>query len=389
LAVASALFSRDSQRLVIGPLEVMARLVRNLAQDPLGHVTLNEDDESMDSETKVVAEAILKLSAMLQVGFGEAGATIIRANMANESPKIDPIVPGKRIMGIYGFCDIRNFTDCTECLQEDVMVFVNRCATFVHRAVKDNDGAPNKNIGDAFLCAWTLPEQRVGPNGQKIPLTIADGALKSILRIIIETAADPILTELTSRQAVQSRIPGYYTKFGFGLHVGWGIEGAIGSVLKIDATYLSPNVNMSARLEGATKTYGCVLLMTSDFYDILTPPVQKLLRRVDRVTALGSSVPFDLYTYDAVRFPDLETMQRGESFWERFPPTTASEFRDKFNEGVKHYIQGNWPKARELLEQCHRDVEDDGPTNFLLKFMGECDFVAPPKWNGYRADGVE
>ena len=35
---------------------------------------------------------------------------------------------------------------------------------------------------------------------------------------------------------------------GFGLHVGWAIEGAIGSKFKIDASYLSPNVNMSARL---------------------------------------------------------------------------------------------------------------------------------------------
>jgi len=40
---------------------------------------------------------------------------------------------------------------------------------------------------------------------------------------------------------------------GFGLHCGWGIEGAIGSDFKIDASYLSPNVNMASRLEAATK----------------------------------------------------------------------------------------------------------------------------------------
>jgi len=45
----------------------------------------------------------------------------------------------------------------------------------------------------------------------------------------------------------------YKVKIGFGLHLGWGIEGAIGSIFKIDASYLSPNVNMAARLEGATK----------------------------------------------------------------------------------------------------------------------------------------
>ena len=42
-------------------------------------------------------------------------------------------------------------------------------------------------------------------------------------------------------------------RLGWGLHAGWAIEGAIGSDHKIDASYLSPHVNISARLEGATK----------------------------------------------------------------------------------------------------------------------------------------
>ena len=47
---------------------------------------------------------------------------------------------------------------------------------------------------------------------------------------------------------------------GFGLHHGWAIEGAIGSEHKVDASYLSPHVNMSARLEAATKQFGVSLV---------------------------------------------------------------------------------------------------------------------------------
>mmetsp|Transcript_6077 Transcript_6077/g.13837 ORF Transcript_6077/g.13837 Transcript_6077/m.13837 type:complete len:844 (-) Transcript_6077:631-3162(-) len=385
LAISSALFSRDSDRLVISPLETMARLVRNLAHDPLGTMQLDvEDEQNMDSETRLVAQAILKLSAMLQVGFGEAGASIIQQNMADsDSDHINPVIPGKRITGIFGFCDIRNFTDCTECLQQDVMVFVNRISSFVHKAVKDNEGAPNKNIGDAFLLVWDLS------NRPKGPLTAGDSALKALLRIIIETAADPVLTELTNRPAVQNRIPGYATKMGFGLHIGWGIEGAIGSVMKIDASYLSPNVNMCARLEGATKQYGCVMLLTGDFYDILTKDVQKLCRRVDRVTAVGSNVPFDLYTYDSVRTPDLASMREGHTFWERFPPTTSVEFRKTFEAGIKLYIDGSWPEARDKLMTALREEENDGPAKFIISVMEAHDFVAPAKWNGCRVNGVE
>lgn len=49
---------------------------------------------------------------------------------------------------------------------------------------------------------------------------------------------------------------------GFGLHIGWAIEGAIGSDYKIDASYLSPNVNMASRLEAATKQFGVNLLLS-------------------------------------------------------------------------------------------------------------------------------
>lgn len=48
-------------------------------------------------------------------------------------------------------------------------------------------------------------------------------------------------------------MPNYRVKMGYGLHVGWAIEGAIGSEFKIDASYLSPNVNMASTLEGTTK----------------------------------------------------------------------------------------------------------------------------------------
>lgn len=48
----------------------------------------------------------------------------------------------------------------------------------------------------------------------------------------------------------------------FGLHIGWAIEGAIGSNHKIDASYLSPNVNLASRLEAASKQYGVPMLIS-------------------------------------------------------------------------------------------------------------------------------
>ena len=39
---------------------------------------------------------------------------------------------GEKVLGIFGFCDIRNFVDATEVLETEVMVFVNQIAEIVH-----------------------------------------------------------------------------------------------------------------------------------------------------------------------------------------------------------------------------------------------------------------
>jgi hypothetical protein len=52
----------------------------------------------------------------IQVAFGVAGSHIISHNIT-EDDDITALVPGTRVRGIFGFCDVRNFTVCTECLQ--------------------------------------------------------------------------------------------------------------------------------------------------------------------------------------------------------------------------------------------------------------------------------
>jgi len=52
--------------------------------------------------------------------------------------------------------------ETTECLLEEVMVFVNKIARIVHICVHEWGGAANKNIGDSFLLTWIVndPEEQ-------------------------------------------------------------------------------------------------------------------------------------------------------------------------------------------------------------------------------------
>ena len=45
---------------------------------------------------------------------------------------------------IFMFCDIRGFTDSSECLKEEVFVFTNRIAAVVHSYCHAYGGSANK-----------------------------------------------------------------------------------------------------------------------------------------------------------------------------------------------------------------------------------------------------
>lgn len=51
------------------------------------------------------------VAGLLRVGFGVAGADIIAKNMdlSKKEVYLDPLVPGKRVLAIFGFCDIHRF----------------------------------------------------------------------------------------------------------------------------------------------------------------------------------------------------------------------------------------------------------------------------------------
>ena len=66
-------------------------------------------------ETEVLQSTLSKIGGLLAIGFGEAGSKIIAQNM-RKGEDVDPLLPGHKCIAIFGFCDIRKFTDATEVL---------------------------------------------------------------------------------------------------------------------------------------------------------------------------------------------------------------------------------------------------------------------------------
>jgi hypothetical protein len=165
---------------------------------------------------------------------------------------------------------------------------------------------------------------------------LADGAMISYLKIVAEINRSAAVLRYRTDQRLQaihdesahvvlpktprpispdhqySEEPSKFkVRMGFGLHAGWGIEGAVGSMYKVDATYLSPHVNMAARLETASKQYKVPLLMSHVFHELLSDVVKTKTRQIDTVTVKGSEVPIGIFTYDCLQ--DQEFTKRTKS----------------------------------------------------------------------------
>jgi hypothetical protein len=123
-------------------------------------------------------------------------------------------------------------------------------------------------------------------------------AVLSFVKIIAQSREERKLYKYRHNDVLTKRMPGYSVKMGYGMHIGWAIEGAIGSFYKIDASYLSPHVNMSGKLEETTKAYGVMLLLTGELYENFTPKTKTYMRSIDVVLLTGPSTITKLYTCD-------------------------------------------------------------------------------------------
>ncbi|GMH49042.1 hypothetical protein TrRE_jg13570 [Triparma retinervis] len=436
LSVAVILFSRDAETLVIDPIERMIKLVKKLADNPLASLYQDQTEEGAEGfETNLLETTLEKISSLLQVGFGVAGAQIIQSNMGSGGD-LDVMIPGKKITAVFGFGIMEEFTNTCSCLEEEMCTYINTIAKIIHDNTCAYHGAPNKNIGSAFLLVWkicdgVLPGLRdlrdasgeelgaerkaelrknigvmssgAGEVERKLsPQELVDSSLIGVLKMRVDLAfangEGGTLQEFKENKKIVDYYNGKFeVDMGFGLHIGWAIEGAIGSNYKIDASYLSPNVNMAARLEAATHQFGTPLLVSGPFVNEMSAAARAMCRKIDVVTVKGSQIPLELWTCDISNFDvtclealspriqdgaqkaiDLAVIKKGVQ------RDFDTEFKMIFEEGVDFYIKGDWEQARDRIDKCLGIYSGDGPCNSLSRVMDREGGKAPDDWRGFR-----
>jgi len=464
LGVGSVTFSMDTNTYVLTPIERMIAKIEKIRKNPLAALSIGDEehrkeeikstarasrhfpllavaakstgsDNSMSSrarakidklrqklcptrksppkespepmETVVLEKTIIKIGALLALGFGESGAEIIGQSLRRgDNSALNSMIPGRRVEGIFACCETKYFMQITEVLQDQVMPFVNQIACIVHSIANEYFGSANKNMGESFLLAWNLTVQK--PEKRQ---RLADCALVALVKVAAQLAKAPGLNEFRNHPKLRKKIPFPGIQMGFGLHSGWSIEGAIGSEFKIDASYLSPNILVTESLQEACLQYGCTMLISEAVIRLMSPGMAAECRVIDRIRFPGARDPFGLYTMDldeialavavreaATSTPGPDQSQRHtqnaggggirytmtqreaktkfklkqerikrmnerwsdafDTHWNFITDPDVLNMRSKFNEeffcrfrmGYLNYIAGQWDIARELLD---------------------------------------
>ncbi|KAL3904269.1 MAG: hypothetical protein SGILL_010134 [Bacillariaceae sp.] len=260
--------------------------------------------------------------------------------------------------------------------------------------------------------------------------TFTDRAVIGMLKSFAGIHRDKKLLDWSRDFRLSAGVGAWSVNMIFGMDAGWAVEGAVGSEYKIDATYLSPHVNMASRMMSACKHYGVTILLSEAVQELMSEQAKARLRNVDRVTVKGSTQVQNIYTYDARSkgadfFLYSRSDEQADLEAERYQPNMwfddqdlkamrhhlTDDFEQEFATGMKFYYDGSWPEAIERLEKAneimveaameegylHDEMDDspdrkelyrtetaDGPCKYLINFMKSQGGEAPDNWAGWH-----
>lgn len=245
------------------------------------------------------------------------------------------------------FSDIRGFTTISEQLTATQLGrFMNRYLTAMSAIILTYKGTVDKFIGDAIMAIWGAPL-----DDAEHPLN----AVRTALAMQVQ------FRELVP-QWEQEGFPPF--AIGIGINSGPVSVGNFGSDERFDYTVIGDNVNLASRLEGLTKEYGVMVIISEQTLAGLEGKVY--CRLLDRVRVKGKLKPVKIY----------EPLVEGE------PPLSVRQAVDDWQAALDRYRQRDFATAIALVTALH---EQDPQPLYRLYLERMTTYLAHPPaddWDG-------
>ncbi|MEM6252048.1 MAG: MASE1 domain-containing protein [Cyanobacteria bacterium P01_D01_bin.156] len=248
------------------------------------------------------------------------------------------------------FADIRSYTSLTEQLTpEEVVALLNRYFETMVDVIFDHRGTLDKFIGDAIMAVF----------GSPIPQE--DHAQQAVA-----TALD-MQTHLEQFNQKQQQQGLSTLQIGIGINSDDVITGNIGSSKRMEFTAIGDGVNLTSRIESATKLYGCSIIISENTYSLCRDAIW--VRELDYVCVKGKRQPVKLYEVLGLRSQPL-------------PPEQQQQIA-LYGKGRALYQQRQFALAIDTFSTLLRQVPDDQATRLYINRCRQLQDSPPEQnWDG-------
>ncbi|MBT9312631.1 GAF domain-containing protein [Leptothoe kymatousa] len=262
----------------------------------------------------------------------------------------DSLMVGKRRDVTVLFSDIRGYTTLTESLEaSQVVSMLNEYFETMVEAVFNHEGTLDKFIGDALMAVFGAP----------LPL---ENHSWSAIQSALDMRQRLVRFNELRREKKQPEI-----NIGIGLSSGEVVSGNIGSHRKMEYTVIGDGVNLSARLEGVTKQYGCDIVMSEFTYR----PCRELVwaRELDLTRVKGKMQPVKIYQLIGKRSEPLLEKQE--------------EFLSLYQLGRKAYTSQDFERALKIFTKAQAMAPRDKAVAIHIgRTHGYLKNPPPATWDG-------
>ncbi|MBL8994325.1 MAG: adenylate/guanylate cyclase domain-containing protein, partial [Spirochaetia bacterium] len=327
------------------------------------HLQLIDMKGATNDEVTYLGMAFNSLSSTIDnlVGIFQKFASRDVVSKAYEERQIR--LEGKQMDLTILFTDIKGFTTMTETLGTDIIKLLNIHYDKAINHIFKNDGIIGSIIGDALLAVYGA----IPGNRNKSMLAI-DSAYKVTevarqVRMAMHERKEELVRTRGSLTPEQEKVyRAVLIEVGVGIDGGQVFYGNIGSNERMTNTVIGDNVNSAARLEGLTRVYKVPVICS----EYVKTDIEKNVNK------------------HKMRFVELDLVQvKGKTtgkkvFWpipEDQIDKKMDEELDQFEDGLKLYFKGDWPKAYKKFAACSLPVASEFADRTRKN-------KAPRPWNG-------
>jgi adenylate cyclase len=262
----------------------------------------------------------------------------------------EDVLEGSALVATVLFADIRRFSLMSETTTpRNTVSLLNEFFTEMVEVIFTRGGMLDKYMGDGLMAIFGAPI--VGSADADNALYVANDMIRA-------------LGAFNSRRARRGSEP---IEIGIGLATGEVLAGSVGASKRMEYTAIGNNVNLAARLEGATKYYGTPVLLAATTVDELKSSA--VLRRLDLIQAKGISQP--TWVYESLGHHTRRTF-----------PKLASVIK-AYESGVDCYQRRDWTGGLGHFAEALELAPQDRPSRI---FFDRCRYyqTSPPDeaWDG-------